>query len=254
VKKFVFAWFVSLAVWLTASAQPPPQSPLTDFTKLKEGDIVFIESNSERAPAIKKLTGSNLTHCGIVFRDQRNNWIVYEGAGRPYSYSDLADWIGRESGNGNKNPIYVRRLTDTNGRLNSKIENLRTKAKDLHDTSYDFGFAWKNKHPSGKEYIYCSELVWKAFNDAVGIALKNPHPLSEYIDKKRDDTQRTPAERKAVEDDFEIYLNNKKSKDHRDGRPYERSELAISPVEVFDSTELEAVTDGSPSSTLTPQP
>lgn len=239
----LFPWFVFLAATLTASAQPPPQKPLTDFSRLKEGDIVFIESNSERAPAIKKLTGSNLTHCGIVFRDKHQNWIVYEGAGYPGDYSELNAWIGRESGNGKKNPIYVRRLTDKDGRLSSKIEALRTRARELHDTSYDFGFAWENKDSSGKEYIYCSELVWKAFNDAVGVALKTPHPLGDYIDKKRDGTERTATERKAVEDDFNFYLNNKKSKDHRDGQPYQRSELAISPVEVFDSTELDAVSD-----------
>src|SRR5205085_11575879 len=83
---FALAWGVSLATSLTASAQPPSQAPLTDFNKLKDGDIVFIESNSERAPAIKKLTGSNLTHCGIVFRDEHKNWTVYEGAGYPHIY------------------------------------------------------------------------------------------------------------------------------------------------------------------------
>jgi hypothetical protein len=232
-----------MAASINALAQSPAQRPLTDFSKLKNGDIVFIESNSERAPAIKKLTGSNLTHCGIVFRDKQNKWIVYEGAGYPGIYRELGEWIGRESGNGKKNPIYVRRLTDKDGRLSSKIETLRKKARELHDTSYDFGFAWENKDSSGKEYIYCSELVWKAFKAAIGVALEKPHALGDYITKKPDGKERTATERTAVEADFDYYLNNKKSKDHRNGQPYQRGELAISPVEVFASTELDAVSD-----------
>lgn len=245
----LFGVFLSLVLHAApqnALAQAPLQAPLTDFNKLKDGDIVFIESNSERAPAIKKLTGSNLTHCGIVFHDKQNNWIVYEGAGYPGIYKPLDEWIARESGDGKKNPIYVRRLTDKDGRLSSKIEALRARAKDLHDTSYDFGFAWENKDSSGKEYIYCSELVWKAFNEKVGVQLGHKHPLSEYIDKKLDGTERTATERKAVEADFEYYLNNKKAKDHRGGRVYDRGEQAISPAEVFNSPELDAVTDATP--------
>jgi hypothetical protein len=240
---FVLALFVSVAASFTASAQPPSQAPLTDLKKLADGDIVFIESNSERARAIKKLTGSNLTHCGIVFHDKQSNWIVFEGAGRPTGeYSELGAWIERESGNGKKNPIYVRRLTDKNGRLSSKIDALRKRAKELHDTPYDFGFAWENKDSSGKEYIYCSELVWKAFNDAIGVALDNPHPLGDYIAKAHEG-----SERQAVEKCFEEYLNNQKSKDCRGGRVYDRGEKAISPAEVFASPELDAVTDATPS-------
>jgi hypothetical protein len=243
---FVLALFVSVAASFTASAQPPPQPPLTDFKKLKDGDIVFIESNSERAPVIKALTGSSLTHCGIVFQDKPNHWIVYEGAGRPVGeYSDLDSWIGRESGKGKKNPIYVRRLKDREARLSSKLGALQTRAKQLHDTSYDSGFAWANKDSGGKEYIYCSELVWKAFNDAVQVALNKPHPLEGYILKTPDDKARTPDDQKDVKAAFEYYLNSSDAKDHRNGQPYQSSELAISPAEVFKSTESEAVTDTS---------
>ena len=232
-----------------ALAQPTDQAPLTDFKQLQEGDIVFIESNSERAPAIKKLTESNLTHCGIVFRDKNQKWIVYEGAGYPGTYRQLGDWIERESGNGKKNPIYVKRLKDREGRLSSKLEALRTKAKDLHDTHYDLGFAWKNKDSSGKEYIYCSELIWKAFNDAVGVALKDPHPLTDYI-RDRPDGLKADDVKKL----FDQYLNNEESKKRRDGKDYDPAELAISPAEVFASPELDPVTDTSPPPSPSPKP
>jgi hypothetical protein len=230
-----------VAAAINASAQPPDQAPLTNFKQLKDGDIVFIESNSERAGAIKKLTESNLTHCGIVFHGKQDTWIVYEGAGRPVGeYSELGVWIGRESGNGEKNPIYVKRLKDREARLSPKIEALRKRAKELHDTPYDFGFAWANKDASGKEYIYCSELVWKAFKEEVDIALRTPHPISDYIkdrpDLSADDV--TGLFKKCLNDD-------PRSRKCRNDKDYDPKELAISPAEVFASTELDPVTDTS---------
>lgn len=240
VKSFVLAWFVFLAVSLNGLAQAPSQPALTDFSRLKDGDVVFIESNSERAGAIKKLTESNLTHCGIVFHDKQNNWIVYEGAGYPGTYRPLGEWIERESGNGKKNPIYVKRLKDREARLSPKIEALRKRAKELHDTSYDFGFAWTNKDASGKEYIYCSELIWKAFKEEVDIALRTPHPISDYI-KDRPDLSADD-----VTGLFKKYLNDDpRSRKCRNDKDYDPKELAISPAEVFASTELDPVTDTS---------
>jgi Permuted papain-like amidase enzyme, YaeF/YiiX, C92 family len=139
---------------------------------------------------------------------------------------------------GEKHSLYVRLLKDRETRLTSKLPELKKRAKELHDTSYDLGFAWANKDGAGKEYIYCSELIWKAFKDAVRVELKKPHPLSDYINSPP--PGRTSQD---IEKDFEIYLNKPKSKERRDGQPYKRDELAISPREVFESSELEPVVD-----------
>jgi hypothetical protein len=198
----IFVWAVIIGTTRSVAAQVPQQAPLTDFTRLKDGDIVFIESNSKRAPAIKALKGSILTHCGIVFQDNGKG-IVYEGARNPGVYSELGKWTVRESGEG-KHPI-VPRLTDQ-ARLTAKLADLRKRAKELHDTSYDIGFAWKNRDGKGTEYIYCSELVWKAFNDAIGVELGKPHPLSDYINH--------PPEGRAsgdIEKDFDKWLNDPES-------------------------------------------
>jgi hypothetical protein len=219
------------------SAEPPAQQPLTDFGKLKDGDLVFIESKSARAPAIKALTEFDLTHCGIVF-NENEKWMVYEGAGRPGSYLELADWIDHESGAGEKHALYVRRLIDRERRLAPKLKALKTKAKELHDTKYDFGFAWSNRDKSNKELIYCSELIWKAYHDVPKVDLGQPHALADYI-------ERPPAGKSStqVEETLNRFLNSSESKERRDGQPYKRDELAISPKEVFESAELEAVVD-----------
>lgn len=220
-----------------ASAEPPKQTALTNFSKLKDGDLVFIESTSIRAPAIKALTGFDLTHCGIVFQS-KGKWIVYEGAGRPEDYSELAQWILRESGGVKSNALYARRLTNRESRLVPKLGDLEKKARELHDTSYDFGFAWTNRDKNNREFIYCSELIWKAFHDVVKVDLKQPHPLADYIEHPP--TGQTSADVKKA---LHTYLNSAESKKRRNDHPYEASEKAISPKEVFESSELDAVTD-----------
>jgi hypothetical protein len=207
------------------------QKPLKDFNKLKSGDIVFIRSNSgDRADAIEKITKSPLTHCGIVIKEDQG-MIVYEGAGHPGQYKEVEEWQRDESPPGKLHLIYVRRY---NGSLEGKLEGLRQRAKELHDTPYDNKFAWNNREPSsGKEYIYCSELVWKAFHDAIGADLGDLHALNKYVEEG---TAEEKAEAKAA---IKKYLGN----------DYNPEEKVISPADVFNSDKLNPVTDDAPGAT-----
>ena len=210
------------------------QKPLKDFSKLKSGDILFIRSNSgARADSIAAITKAPLTHCGIVIKEGRST-IVYEGAGKPGDYKDVEKWQKYESTKRGKRPpvplhsIYVRRYA---GSLEGKLADLARKGKELHDTPYDKAFAWNNREAgSGKEYIYCSELIWKAFHDAVGVDLGAPHPLKDYL-------AGTQEEKKRAEAAFKEHL----------GPNYNLEEKVISPVDVFMSDKLVAVTDDAPS-------
>jgi hypothetical protein len=225
----------------TVGAEPPAQPALTLFdSKLKDGDLVFIESSSVRAPAIKELTGSDLTHCGIVFKINKK-WMVYEGAGNQ-PLSEITEWQQKESGEGQKHHIYARRLKNRDQALVPHLQALQESAAALHKTPYDFGFAWYNKNGDGKEYIYCSELIWKAFHDKVGVDLNTPHPLQDYYlnEPEEEDVIRIKAA-------FAKFLNTTASKNTREGHgEYDPAELAISPKEVFDSPLLDPVTDDTP--------
>jgi uncharacterized protein YycO len=205
------------------------QMPLKEFSKLKSGDLVFIRSSSDRANAIEELTKSPLTHCGIVFNEDQH-WIVYEGAGHSGDYKEVKAWQIVESTKHGEHPpallhpIYVRRY---NGSLDGKLDDLRQKAKELHDTPYDFKFAWDNYDSSGKPYIYCSELIWKTFHSVVGTDLGTPHPVKDYLN------QGTDEDKWKAQAAFRKYLG-----DH-----YNPEEIAISPTEVFLSDKLKPVTD-----------
>ena len=179
------------------------QKPLKDFSKLQSGDILFIRSNSgPRADSIEEITKAPLTHCGIVIKEG-DRAVVYEGAGHQGNYKDVETWQRDESKKQGSPPpvplhsIYVRRYS---GSLEGKLDGLRQRAKALHDTPYDNAFAWNNHEPgSGKEYIYCSELIWKAFHDAVGADLGDPHALKDYLNQgTKEEKAKTEAAFKKV--------------------------------------------------------
>jgi len=108
-----------------------------DPSKLQDGDILFIRSHSERADAIRDVTRSNLTHCGLVFR-VNGVWTVFEGAGRVTEYKNLNEWQDAESshdifGKISYERISVSRLAEMKNWLENdkreKVTALRAEAK-----------------------------------------------------------------------------------------------------------------------------
>jgi hypothetical protein len=236
---------LSLSVLLIAASsfgQSPQQKPLTDFSKLKDGDLVFIESSTNRAEAIKKLSKSIFSHCGIVFIKD-NVRVVYEGAGRgagkPHSIEEWQKIESTPAGENQKpdnplHPIYARRLpTLTN------VQALKDKATELHHTSYDNAFQFGNKDGEAKEYIYCSELNFLAFN-AIGVELGTPRAFKDYYTAFGN----KPEKIQKVKEMMEAELNSDRAKARRSppGK-YNENDLVIAPVDVFLSDKLVDVND-----------
>jgi len=193
--KLCIAFFL-LAGLVYAQAKPPspalPDGPVTDVSsilpKLQDGDMVFIQSEDGYAELISSLTGSTLTHCGMLFHEGKR-WLVYEGAGLNSAsvHRTLQEWqrVEHPSAHG-KQPFYIRRLNDAATLLTpDKLRALKTEAARLHNTPYDHGFAWDNHEKKGdkKEYIYCSELIYKAYERALGSRIGKVHPIKDYFDK-----------------------------------------------------------------------
>jgi hypothetical protein len=95
--------------------------------------------------------------------------------------------------------------------------------------------------------VYCSELVWKAFERATEdpnkIKVGPVHRIDQYI------TEAGPEEVESVRRILAEKLNNsvsrpyRKSPGHPNGEDYKDDELVISPQEVFESELLDPVTD-----------
>jgi hypothetical protein len=127
---------------------------------LRDGDIVFQTSRSAQSAAIQKATHSPYSHMGlIVFRDGAP--YVFEAIG-PVKYTALAEWAKR--GVGGK--FAVKRLRDATKVLTPDgIQKLRQAASSFEGRPYDAAFAWSD------DRIYCSELVWKVYERALGIEI-----------------------------------------------------------------------------------
>lgn len=135
----------------------------------QNGDIIFQTSKSTQSKAIQLATGSKYSHMGIVYEDG-GNFYVYEAV-QPVKLTPIHDWIKR----GEKSHYVLKRLRNANKLLTS--ENLK-KMKDVGNRfegkSYDIYFEWSD------DKIYCSELVWKIYKEAVGVEIGELEQLSDF--------------------------------------------------------------------------
>lgn len=135
---------------------------------LRDGDIVFQESNGNQGMAVKAATDSRWTHVGIVFfRDGKP--MVIEAV-RPVKVTPLPRFIAR-----NPKSFYAMRLKDADQRITrDTIRRARQYCNTLLGKKYDSQFLWSD------DKIYCSELVWKVYKHAAGIELCKPRPFKSY--------------------------------------------------------------------------
>jgi uncharacterized protein YycO len=150
---------------------------------LRDGDIVFQTSLSRQSLAVQRATGSHYSHMGMVMvRGGRP--FVLEAAGT-VRYTPLKEWAAR----GQDGRIVAKRLKDADAVLTPPaVARLREAAATLHGRPYDLTFEWSD------ERLYCSELVWKVYERALGIRIG---PLQRIRDFNLADplVRRTMAER-----------------------------------------------------------
>ncbi len=133
---------------------------------LRDGDIIFHTSRSTQSAAIQRATHSRFSHVGLIFyRDGKP--FVFEAIAT-VRYTPLDIWIAR--GDGGR--YVVRRLKKT--LTPAEERKLRAAAERHTGKPYDLYFEWSDAR------IYCSELVWKAYHDSLGIELGARQKLREF--------------------------------------------------------------------------
>lgn len=152
----------------------------TKLPSVREGDIVFSGSARGRGAAIRAATGSDYTHCGIVFQKD-GTWMVLEAV-QPVRAVSLEKFYSRSKGG----LFTVRRLKTP--LTPDAMAKGREWATEQVGKDYDPRFLW------GDDAMYCSELVWKAFQHA-GVELCKPRQFKDY---HLDD----PKVRKDIEQQF----------------------------------------------------
>jgi uncharacterized protein YycO len=175
---------------------------------LRDGDIIFHTSRSAQSLAIQRATHSPYSHMGVVlFREGKP--FVFEAIAT-VRYTPLDRWTARGEGG----HYVVRRLKQP--LTGKQAQKLRASATTYAGKPYDLYFEWSDAR------IYCSELVWKMYRDALGIELGQRQKLREF------DLTDAAVRAKLRE---------------RYGESVPRDEPVISPVAVFDSALLRTVGD-----------
>ena len=155
-------WLILALACACGAASNPRERP-------RPGDIVFQISESPQSRAIQAATHSPYSHMGLV---------LYR-AGRPYvleavahiQLTPLTEWTRRGQGG----QYVVKRLKDSAylaGQGN--VERLERAALRYRGRAYDPYFEWSD------ERIYCSELVWKAYERGLGLRIGEPVALSTF--------------------------------------------------------------------------
>ncbi len=138
-------------------------------TELKNGDLIFQASKSSQSRAIELATNSPLSHVGMVIYQKGAPW-VFEAVG-PVLLTPLNDWV--KHGAGERYAI-ARYASSPDGLSPEQVKLLIRAGKKYMGRGYDLYFQWSD------ELLYCSELVWKVYRDALGVELAPLRRLKDY--------------------------------------------------------------------------
>lgn len=130
----------------------------------KDGDIIFQATSGDRGKAIQLATKSKYNHCGVLF-NENGKWIVYEAV-QPVKKTALSDFNRRGQGT-------VMRLKNASLKPED-IQKLKNVFKGYEHKNYDDAFNWSD------DRIYCSELVYKLYNNGLNIKLCEPRKLKDF--------------------------------------------------------------------------
>ena len=178
-----------------------------DKLSVKEGDIIFQNSKSRQSKAIELATKSKYTHVGIIFKKSNGQYYVYEAV-QPVKFTNLEEWIKRGDGS----HFAIKRLKQSATILNEKdIKYLKREALKHLGKNYDIYFGFSD------EKMYCSELVWKIYKNALNIEIGKIKKLKDFD----------------LSSDIVKSLMQERYKNHI---PY--NERVISPQSIFESKNL----------------
>jgi len=138
--------------------------------RVRDGDIIFQTSQSDQSRAIQMATHSPYSHMGLVLLREGRPFVL-EAVSPVARFTPLREWIAR----GQEARFVIKRLRD-----GSVLDDpngppaLLKAALELAGKPYDPYFEWSD------ERIYCSELVWKAYERGLGVHIGRLLPLASF--------------------------------------------------------------------------
>jgi hypothetical protein len=137
--------------------------------QLKDGDVIFQTSLSSQSQVIQRATQSRWTHMGIILTHDGRR-MVFE-ASDVVRFTPVNVWVKR----GKDSRYTVKRLKNADALLNAfTVEKLQNVAARFEGRPYDPHFDWSD------DRLYCSELVWKIIDRALGVEVGSLQKLSDF--------------------------------------------------------------------------
>lgn len=211
-KRYTIATLVLMlltsGVWLIGRTKPLNTKTPPNKIVLVEGDILFQSSEGGQGKAIQLATGSKYNHCGVLYVKGTDLYVLE--ANGPVGLTPYADFIKRTGGE-----YRVKRLKNRSSYFNdSTLKLFKAEGNKYKTTPYDPYFGWNDS------LIYCSELVWKIYNRALGLEVGKLQKLKEF-------NLTHPIVKAKLEERF--------------GKNIPYDEKVISPAAIFESDLLETV-------------
>jgi cell wall-associated NlpC family hydrolase len=160
-----------LFVWMILMGTAPLWSKDGGFDPalLRNGDIVFQTSRSGQSLAIQLATRSPYSHCGIVYIKNGKPY-VFE-ASTEVKKSPFKRFV--KKGEGGK--FVIKRLRNADSLLTREnLKLMEQEGKKFEGRPYDSYFGWAD------DRIYCSELVYKIYLNALGVQVGRTAKLKSF--------------------------------------------------------------------------
>jgi len=132
----------------------------------QSGDVLLQTSLSAQSQAIQLATGSRYSHTGLVVY-RHGAPYVFEAVG-PVVLTPLDTWIARGEGD----RFTALRLAV--GLSDADLSRVEAAGRRFAGLPYDWTFGW------GDDRIYCSELVWKIYQESLGVRLAEPQRVGDF--------------------------------------------------------------------------
>jgi hypothetical protein len=133
----------------------------------QEGDILLQSLSTTQSLALAMATGSDYTHCGIVFK-RDGQVFVYEDLG-VMLLTPIDEFIGKSP-----QPVLQLRLRDPSVLTPEAIGKMKDVARSFEHKLYDYHFRWSD------DLMYCSELIYKIYQRGAGIEVAPLKQVKDY--------------------------------------------------------------------------
>ncbi|MFP4499216.1 MAG: YiiX/YebB-like N1pC/P60 family cysteine hydrolase [Vulcanimicrobiota bacterium] len=154
----------------------------------RDGDIIFKQTPGKLSEHISRITGSPVTHCGIIYVEEGDIFVIE--AGDPVSMTDLKEFVS----SGVEKKFALKRYENLSREQQNIVVN---EAKKYLNLPYDYNYKLDDEH------LYCSELVFKAYIRGIDIRPGNLVYLKDLNYKGSEDfikdlTGELPLERQII--------------------------------------------------------